>query len=58
MTNTDSIDWMNAEVAQLESMIESVSGPLAADGGVFQPDIFGNCPDLGWSNLTQAFLKT
>ncbi len=58
MTDADSLDWMNAEITQLETMIETVSGPLAADGGVLQPDIFGNCPDLGWENLTHIFLKT
>ncbi len=58
MTDDAGIDWLNAEVAQLETMIETVSGPLAADGGVFQPDIFSNCPDLEWKSLTKTFLKT
>ncbi|MBU2511571.1 glycine cleavage system protein H [bacterium] len=58
MTNADSLNWMNAEITQLESMIEQVSGPLAADGGLLQADIYGNLPDLGWNNLTQTFLKT
>jgi hypothetical protein len=39
-------------------MIEEVAGPLAADGGYLQEDIFGNIPDLGWKNLTKTFLKT
>ncbi|MCP4754279.1 MAG: glycine cleavage system protein H [Proteobacteria bacterium] len=58
MTDAASLDWMNAEVGQLESMIEQVSGPLAADGGMLQADVYGNLPDLGWKNLTQTFLKT
>jgi len=58
MTDTSSLDWMNAEVNQLETMIEEVAGPLAADGGHLQPDIYGNLPDLGWANLTKTFLKT
>ena len=58
MTNTDSLDWINAEVNHLETMIEEVAGPLAADGGYLQEDIYGNLPDLGWNKLTQAFLKT
>ena len=58
MADTDSLEWMNQEVDTLEKMIEDVAGPLAADGGFFQEDIFGNVPDLGWNNLTKTFLKT
>ena len=46
------------EVHNRESMIEDVAGPLAADGGFLADDIYGNMPDLGWKNLTQAFLRT
>lgn len=58
MADTGSLDWMNEEVNTLENMIEDVAGPLAADGGYLQEDIFGNLPDLGWNNLTKTFLKT
>ena len=58
MADTDSLDWMNNEVGQLEGMIEKVAGPLAADGGYLTDDIYGSLPDLGWGNLTKAFLKT
>ena len=58
LTDTDSIDWIGQEVATLEKMVEDVAGPLAADGGYFQEDIFGNVKELGWNNLTKAFLKT
>jgi glycine cleavage system H lipoate-binding protein len=58
MTDQNSLTWMNTEVSRLESMIEDVAGPLAADGGYLASDIFGNLPDIGWNNLTQAFLKT
>jgi glycine cleavage system H lipoate-binding protein len=58
MTDADSMAWMNTEVEHLESMIESVAGPLAADGGLLQADIYGNLPDLGWNNLTNTFLRT
>ncbi len=58
MGDTDSIDWMNGEVNKLEGMIENVAGPLAADGGYLTNDIYGNLPDLGWNNLTKAFLRT
>lgn len=58
MTDTEGLEWINGEVKQLEGMIEEVAGPLAADGGYLQEDIYGNLPDLGWKNLTKTFLKT
>ncbi len=58
MSEGTSINWMNEEVGQLEQMIEEVAGPLAADGGLLQTDIYGNLPELGWQNLTKRFLKT
>ncbi len=58
MTDTNSLDWMNGEVNILENMIEEVAGPLVADGGYLQEDIYGNLPDLGWKALTKTFLKT
>jgi glycine cleavage system H lipoate-binding protein len=58
MADTSTLEWIDGEVNTLESMIEDVAGPLAADGGYLQPDIYGNLPDLGWNNLTKAFLKT
>jgi hypothetical protein len=58
MTDTEGLEWINGEVKQLEGMIEEVAGPLATDGGYLQEDIYGNLPDLGWKNLTKAFLKT
>ncbi|UCE52160.1 MAG: glycine cleavage system protein H [Desulfobacterales bacterium] len=58
MTDQNSLAWMNQEVTHLESMIEDIAGPLAADGGYLADDIYGNLPDLGWDNLTKRFLKT
>jgi glycine cleavage system H lipoate-binding protein len=58
MTDTGSMEWMHGEVGKLENMIETVAGPLAADGGYLTDDIYGNLPDLGWGNLTKTFLKT
>jgi glycine cleavage system H lipoate-binding protein len=58
MVDQDSLSWMNGEITQLETMIEEVAGPLAADGGYLANDIYGNLPDLGWKNLTQKFLRT
>lgn len=58
MADTQGLEWMNGEITRLEAMIEQVAGPLAADGGLLQEDIFGNLPDLGWQNLVTSFLKT
>ena len=58
MADTTTVDWISDEVTRLESMIEEVAGPLAADGGYLQDDIYGNLPDLGWNRLTNTFLKT
>ena len=58
MHDEQSLAWMSEEVATLEHMIEDVHGPLAADGGLLQPDVFGNCPELGWNTLTSTFLKS
>jgi glycine cleavage system H lipoate-binding protein len=58
MSDQQSIGWIKGEVDQLEHMIEEVAGPLAADGGYFADDIFGNLPGLGWDRLRKTFLKT
>ena len=53
-----SLSWMNNEVTHLESMIEEVAGPLAADGGYLAEDIYGNLPQTSWQKLTRIFLHT
>jgi len=58
MSDEASVDWVNAEVEILEEMVTEVAGPLAADGGTFGADIYGNLPGLEWKKLTRAFLKT
>ena len=58
MSDTSSMEWVHGEVGRLETMIEEVAGPLAADGGYLADDIYGNLPDLGWKNLTNTFLGT
>ena len=58
MADTETLNWMNEEVEKLESLVETVAGPLAADGGFIQEDVFGNLPEIGWNNLTRTFLKT
>jgi glycine cleavage system H lipoate-binding protein len=58
MSEDASVDWINGEVAILEEMVTDVVGPLAADGGTFGPDIYGNLPGLDWNQLARTFLKT
>ncbi len=58
MAESGTLSWLNGEINTLEGMIEDVAGPLAADGGMLQEDVYGNLPDLGWKNLTGSFLKT
>jgi len=58
MDSPESMKWIADEVSCLESMIEEVAGPLAADGGFLTNDIFGALPALGWENLTKRFLKS
>jgi len=58
MDDTVSLNWMAGEIGKLEAMMESVAGPLAADGGSITDDVYGNLPALGWKNLTRTFLKT
>jgi glycine cleavage system H lipoate-binding protein len=56
--NEQTVGWIAEEVNALESMIEQVAGPLAADGGHLAGDIYGALPELGWNNLTKRFLRT
>jgi len=58
MSDDASVDWINGEVAVLEEMVTEVAGPLAADGGTFGSDIYGNLPGLDWHQLARTFLKT
>ena len=58
MSDREELDYMSGELNTLEGMIEEVAGPLAADGGYLNNDIYGNVPALGWDNLTRIFLKT
>ena len=58
MAQDESEKWLHEEVDTLEGMIETVSGPMATDGGLLQRDVYGNLPTLGWNNLTKTFLRT
>lgn len=57
-TDDESVEWLGQEVSTLEKMIEAITGPLSADGGLLKADLFGNLPGLGWQNLTHTFLRT
>ncbi|MCP3899461.1 MAG: hypothetical protein GY707_07100, partial [Desulfobacteraceae bacterium] len=58
ITDNDAPEWIAGEVETLEDMIESVAGPIMADGGYIKPDVYANLPSIGWNNLTRAFFKT
>ena len=58
MISTETATFLRAEVERLQEAVESVSGPLAADGGTLDEDIYGKVPDLGWDRLTRMFLRT
>ena len=58
MISTETKAFLRAEVQRLQDVLESVSGPLAADGGMLGEDIYGKVPDLGWDRLTRMFLRT
>ena len=58
MNDEQSLPWISREADTLIGMIETVNGPLAADGGILVDDIFGRVPSLGWRILTATFLKT
>ncbi|MCG8634390.1 MAG: glycine cleavage system protein H [Desulfobacterales bacterium] len=58
MDDEKSPEWLGREVSGLEEMIETVTGPLAADGGTLTHDVYGNLPTLGWNNLVERFLRT
>jgi glycine cleavage system H lipoate-binding protein len=50
-------DFMQREVQRLFSDIESVAGPIAADGGHLGEDIYGSLPDLGWEQIAARYLR-
>ena len=49
--------YYTREVDRLYREIETVAGPLAADGGYLGHDIYGSLPALGWERLTRRFLR-
>lgn len=51
-------EYIDQEIDRLYEVIEETAGPLAADGGYLNDDIFGHMPQLGWKQLTELFLRT
>ena len=58
MDDETSPAWLDAEITGLEEMIESVTGPMATDGGTLRSDVYGSLPTLGWQRLVSRFLGT
>jgi glycine cleavage system H lipoate-binding protein len=58
MIGDETETFYSQEVRRLYKVIEDTVGPLTADGGQLNHDIFGNLPQLGWERLTKLFLRT
>jgi len=58
MIGDETETFYSQEIQRLYEVIEEKAGPLTADGGQLNSDIFGNLPQLGWERLTKLFLRT
>jgi glycine cleavage system H lipoate-binding protein len=58
MMGQKSADFFNDEIQDLYELIEDAAGPLAADGGFLDSDIYGRLPQMGWKRLTDRFLTS
>jgi glycine cleavage system H lipoate-binding protein len=58
MIGDETETFYSQEIQRLYEVIEDNAGPLTADGGQLNSDIFGNLPELGWERLTRLFLRT
>ena len=58
MIGDETETFYSQEIQRLYEVIEDEVGPLTADGGQLNSDIFGNLPQLGWERLTKLFLRT
>lgn len=58
MIGKETETFYSQEIHRLYDVIEDAAGPLTADGGQLNNDIFGNLPQLGWERLTKLFLHT
>ncbi len=57
MIQQETCRFMAAQVDCLYREIETVAGPLAADGGFLGHDIYSHLPGADWKRLTSVFLK-
>ncbi|MDH3573306.1 MAG: glycine cleavage system protein H [Desulfobacteraceae bacterium] len=58
MIGDETETFYSQEIHRLYEVIEDTVGPLTADGGQLNNDIFGNLPQLGWERLIKLFLHT
>lgn len=58
MMGHDAGDFYDQEVSRLYREIETVTGPLATDGGQLSDDLYGNLPDMDWQRVTQLFFRS
>jgi glycine cleavage system H lipoate-binding protein len=58
MMGHESTEFFQEEIQDLYQMIEASAGPLAADGGYLDSDIYGKLPQMGWKRLTNRFLRS
>jgi glycine cleavage system H lipoate-binding protein len=58
MINAETAVFIEKETRRLYRVIEEAAGPLAADGGQLVEDIYGQLPQLGWTNIARLFLRS
>jgi glycine cleavage system H lipoate-binding protein len=56
MIGSETKDFYKNEMNRLYQVVEDEAGPLAADGGQLETDIYGNIPRIGWDRLVKLFL--
>jgi glycine cleavage system H lipoate-binding protein len=54
----DCLKWMDHENQDLLKLLGPDYEGLAATGGAPKDDLFAACPEIGWENLIQTFLRT
>ncbi len=56
MIGDQALDYIEDETQKLFNIIEEHQGPLAADGGFPEGDLFGKLPGISWDRLTNEFV--
>jgi glycine cleavage system H lipoate-binding protein len=51
-------NWLDRECGELQNLVMSQYGAMAATGAPPVDDLFGFHPEIGWSTLVKRFLKT